>query len=87
MQNNLAEVVTLYEANASDIPSMLRKAADSIETEEGEGYSPNRAIVAVQISEAGGIQIYGWGRTDTMHCLALLGLGQLKLQQNLIEED
>lgn len=87
MSKPTAEIVPLYAVNASDVAAMLRQAADSIETEEAEGYSPTRAMAAVQISENGGIQIYGWGRTDTMHSLALLHLGVAKLQQHVLEEE
>lgn len=48
----LAEVHTLYETNARSIPDMLRRAADGIETEVSEGYSPTQAMVAVQVSPA-----------------------------------
>ena len=71
----LAEVVTLYSENASSIPAMLRQAADAIETESAEGFDPTRAMIAVQISESGQIQIYGWGNTDSMHALATLQRG------------
>lgn len=75
----LAEVHTIYETNARSIPDMLRQAADSIETEVEEGYSPTKAMVAVQISENGQVQVYGWGDTEIMHSIALLQIGVQKL--------
>lgn len=72
---DLAEVHTLYEVNASDIPAMLRQAADSIETEREEGYSPTTAMVAVQHCENGGVKVYGWGALDSLQALAILQLG------------
>ena len=55
----LAEVVSLYDHNASDIAAMLRDAADSIETEEAEAFQRTRCIVAVQIFEDRDIKVYG----------------------------
>lgn len=75
----LAEVHVLYEDNARDIAAMLRTAADSIETEREEGFSPTRAMVAVQISAAGKIQVYGWGSTDLTDSIALLEMGKFDL--------
>lgn len=83
----LAEVHTLYEVNAANIPAMLRRAADSIETERDEGYSPTRAMVAVQISESGGIQVYGWGACDSLEAIAILNLGLARVVQNQLEPD
>lgn len=78
----LAEVHTLYETNCRSIPDMLRQAADSIETEPDDGFSPTTAMVAVQITEAGGVEIYGWGETDDIHALGVLQLGIAKLISN-----
>lgn len=75
----LAEVHTLYETNYRSIPDMLRQAADSIETETAEGFSPTKAMVAVQITENGDVQIYGWGETDDVHALGVLQLGMHQL--------
>lgn len=76
---SLAEVHVLYRDNARDIAAMLRTAAQSIETEREEGYSPTRAMVAVQISESGKIQVYGWGATDLPDSIALLEMGKWDL--------
>jgi hypothetical protein len=75
----LAEVVLLYETNWRSIPDMLRQAADSIETEADEGYSPTKAMAAVQISKSGEVQIYGWGETNELAAIGLLQLGLHKL--------
>ena len=53
----LAEVTPLYEHNASDIAAMLREAAESIETEEVEGFQRTRCMVAVQITEGRHIKV------------------------------
>lgn len=71
----LAEVHTLYETNARSIPDMLRQAADGIETEVDEGYSPTQAMVAVQVSANGEIKVYGWGDLDNFKAIGLLHLG------------
>lgn len=72
---SLTEVHTLYETNARSIPDMLRQAADGIETEAEEGYSPTKAMVAVQLAENGEVKIYGWGETDDVHALGVLQMG------------
>ncbi len=80
----LAEVHTLYEKNASDIGAMLRQAAGSIEAEEGEGYARTRAVIAVQVSEEGQLQLYGWGNTNTLDALALLELGASEMKADYL---
>lgn len=64
-----AEVVTLYETNASDIAAMLRQCADSID----EGARP-KSIIAIAAEEDGSLSLYGWGATDSMDTLATLHL-------------
>lgn len=77
------KVVTLYKTNASDIPAMLRQAADSIEREEGEGYAKTEAMVAVQLGDNNEIQIYGWGNTDTQRSYVMLARAMRELLDNL----
>lgn len=79
----LAEVHTLYETNARSIPDMLREAASNIETEVEGGFSPTIAMVAVQLTENGNVQIYGWGDTDDLRALGLLQRGQFSLLATL----
>ena len=76
MMAALAEVHTLYETNCRSIPDMLRQAADSIETEVAEGFSPTVAMFAIQLAENGKIQIYGWGDCDSMKALAIVERGK-----------
>jgi hypothetical protein len=71
----LAEVVTLYETNARSIPDMLRQAADCIESEEEGDCSPTVAVVAVQLTADGSIQVYGWGDTTDIHAMGVLHCG------------
>lgn len=84
--SSLAEVHTLYETNCRSIPDMLRQSADSIETEREEGYSPTVAMFAIQLTENGGIQIYGWGDCDNMQALAILERGKAELMKTF-EQD
>lgn len=81
----LAEVHTLYDKNASNIVAMLRVAADNIEA----GNPEVRSMTAVAELEGGGIQIFGWGQTDTPRSIAMLNLGlaQLTRDQLAIWED
>lgn len=81
----LAEVTPIYERNYRFIPAMLREAADSIETEEGEGYAPTSAMVAVQLCENGEIKYYGWGDVDVMKALAMFARAQHRLH-NMLDE-
>lgn len=83
----LAEVHTLYETNCRSIPDMLRQSADGIESEVAEGYSPTVAMFAVQLSESGGIQIYGWGDCDAMKALAMIERGKAKLLSTFSGDD
>lgn len=79
----LAEVVTLYAQNASDIPAMLRRAADRIES----GEVPTKAIIAVSVDADGLRTIYGWGETDSIHSLATLTLATHQLAQQMVGDD
>ena len=81
----LAEVHTLYDSNARSIPDMLRKAADSIETEVSEGFVATKAMVAVQVAEDGSIQVYGWGETDNLHALGALMAGAQEIGSIILD--
>ena len=81
----LAEVKTLYETNCRSIPDMLRQAADSIETEAAEDFSPTVAMVAIQLAENGDVKVYGWGETDDLHALGLIERGKHELLANTME--
>lgn len=76
----LAEVLTLYETNCRSIADMLRQAAESIEDEVNQAdCSPTKAVVALQLSEDGQVQVYGWGDTDDLHALGLIERGKHEL--------
>lgn len=74
----LAEVHTLYDVNASDVPAMLRQSADSIETETDE-HDRTRAMMGVQITQGGAIAIYGWGKIDRFEAIGVLQAAITKL--------
>lgn len=57
---------------------MLRLAADNI----GKGEPTVRSMVAIAELEEGGIQIFGWGKTDTPRTLAILQLGLAQLTRD-----
>lgn len=82
---HLAEVHTLYEANARSIPDMLRQSADSIESEVADGYACTTAMVAVQVAKDGTIQVYGWGDTDSLHALGALTAGCQSIGQMILD--
>lgn len=81
----LAEVHTIYAANCRSIPDMLRRAADSIETEEAEGYVGTSAMVAVQVMKDGRIQVYGWGDTNNLHALGALSAGGQQIGDMILD--
>ena len=82
---HLAEVHTIYETNARSIPDMLRQSADSIESEGSEGYANTIAMIAVQLTDNGDIQVYGWGRTTTIHALGVLHAGAQKIGNMVLD--
>ena len=74
----IAEVVTLYDSNANDIVAMLRKRADIIEAET-EADDRTTALIAIEVTESGDLEIYGFGRTDDFHCLGVLAMASARL--------
>ena len=74
----LAEVVTLYDSNASQIPAMLRKRADAIDAET-EKDDRTIATIFIEVTESGDLEIYGFGKTDDFHCLGVLAMASARL--------
>lgn len=73
------KVVPLFDqAVASDVIGSLRRAATSIEkkTEEDDR---TQAMIAVQITENGRVEVYGWGRTDMFHAMGALAAAITKI--------
>ncbi|HEX8418561.1 MAG TPA: hypothetical protein VF638_00955 [Sphingomonas sp.] len=83
---HLAPVTTIYEKNASDVPAMLRKAADSIEAETDDD-DRTKAMMAVQVSHGGAIAIYGWGPVDRFMAIGVLQAAITKLADNVEEHE
>ena len=82
---HLAEVHTIYETNCRSIPGMLRQAADNLEIEEAEGYDKTVAMIAVQVTESGQVQLYGWGDTNQFHALGALSAGQTAIGSMIMD--
>lgn len=74
----LAEVVTLYDSNASQIPAMMRKRADTIDAET-EDDDRTIATIFIEVTQSGDIEIYGFGATDNFHCLGVLAMASARL--------
>lgn len=74
----LAEVHTLYDVNASDVPAMLRQSADSIESET-DGNDRTRAMMGVQVTQGGTIAIYGSGKIERFEAIGILQAAITKL--------
>lgn len=70
---HLAEVVSIYETNASDMAAMLRQCATSVESETEED-DRTECMVGIQFSECGRVKLYGWGDIDSYKTLAILQL-------------
>lgn len=77
----LAEVVTLYNSNARDIPAMLRKLADQIEQarDDPDTESATCAVCVVWNSETGRFATYGWGDTNLDSSIAFLRVAEDEL--------
>lgn len=82
----LAEVIPIYETNASNVADMLRQAAGNIEAET-DADDRTQAVIAVQLLESGTVQIYGWGKTDSMKAIGTLQLGVARLTTDLLNAD
>lgn len=74
----LAEVHTLYDVNASDVAAMLRQSADNIEAETDEN-DRTRAMMGVQVTHAGTVAIYGWGKIERFEAIGILQAAITKL--------
>lgn len=74
----IAEVVTLYESNARQIPEMLRAAALGVESETDDD-DRTTAMIAVQVTKEGQIEVYGWGDVTTASAIGNLHMAATKL--------
>lgn len=82
----LAEVHTLYDVNASNVPAMLRQSADSIEAETEEN-DRTRAMMGVQVTHGGAIAIYGWGKIERFEAIGILQAAITKLCDSVEEHE
>ena len=78
----LAEVVPLYETNASDVVAMLRAFADEVEAGE---HGENVHVVSV-ISTCDGLHVRGWGKLDGLTAIANLNLGLAQMVNRTLAE-
>lgn len=86
MTPHLQIVETLYDVNASDVPAMLRKSADTIAAETDED-DRTRAMVGVQLTYDGVIAIYGWGALDRFTAIGVLQAAITKLTDGVQEHE
>jgi hypothetical protein len=78
------ELVELFpDGNVADVPAMLRGAAAAVESETDED-DRTEAFVAVQLHESGEIQVYAWGRTDSLRAIGTLHLGAAWLEREML---
>ena len=72
----LAEVHTLYEANALDIPAMARLLANNVDA----GKFGNVRSAAVVLEREDGVpEVFSWGDSGLLRTIGLLHLGIHKL--------
>ena len=74
----LAEVKTIYEHNARDIPAMADLLAKNIRSGE---YGEMRSVVAVIETADGQVEVFGWGDTGVLRTLGLLQLASSRLER------
>lgn len=71
----IAEVVSIYETNFRDIPSMLRKLADDIEANE---FGPVGEAAVVIMGDT--LEVFGWGEIqDGSSSAVMLQAGAMRL--------
>lgn len=79
MSAKLAEVKILYESNARQIPEMMRKLADEIESPPVEGAKPDQVLCIVRDSKTGMQNAYAWGDTNIETSIMMLSIQQKRL--------
>jgi hypothetical protein len=79
MQPKLAEVKTLYESNARQIPEMMRKLASEIECPPVDGARPDQVLVIVRDSKTGHQNAYAWGDTNIETSTMMMVIQQQRL--------
>jgi hypothetical protein len=47
-----------------------------VETEEDDR---TVAMIAIEVTESGDIEVYGWGDTNEFHCLGVLAMASARL--------
>ncbi len=78
MMADLKLVEAIYEKNASDVPAMLRQAADNIEAETADD-DRTKSMISVQVTHDGVFAIYGWGACDRFTAIGVLQAAIVKL--------
>lgn len=79
MAAKLAEVKTIYESNARQIPEMMRKLAGEIEKPPVEGSCPDQVLCIVRDSKTGLQNAYAWGNTNIETSIMMLLIQQKRL--------
>ncbi len=79
MSAKLAEVKTLYESNARQIPEMMRRLAGEIENPPVAGAKPDQVLCIVRDSRTGMQNAYAWGDTNIETSMMMLTIQQKRL--------
>ena len=79
MSAKLAEVKTIYESNARQIPEMMRKLAGEIEQPPAEGAKPDQVLCIVRDSKTGMQNAYAWGDTNIQTSIMMMSIQQRRL--------
>jgi hypothetical protein len=77
--SKLAEVKTLYNSNARQIPEMLRKLANDLGNPPDPSINPDQSLFILRDSKTGQVNIYAWGDVTVEISLALLAIGTRRL--------
>lgn len=72
----VTEVKTLYKSNARDIPAMLRKLAQDIESPPAGAITPNAAVCVIFDTVTGQYNTYGWGDTTLDLSIVFLSIAR-----------
>lgn len=82
MSARLAEVVTLYQSNARDIPAMLRRLADEVEKGVMGAHGDITEVAVVTWGDR--LCVFGFGDTGANGIHLMLGAAQRAMEAPLV---
>lgn len=79
MTAKLAEVKTLYQSNARQIPEMMRELASDIDDPPVPDTRPDQAVCVIRDSKTGQLNVYGWGDVNIAESIGILAFASSRL--------